>query len=409
MLRKTGAFRASLVVVLILVGLAACEPRGKKKPPADTKENPTLVTVSHTAITVDFMKYALSNLPLMFRRRFMKGEGKSEFLDRQIDAMIFYHEGISRGLDKKQDFSDRIHQMEKVTMIHMAKDAAFSEAAPAGDEELQKQYDHYIKREQRAGREPKSFEEAVPMLRKNLIGSRYRRGYKARVEKLKSEYTLQIMEDTITKPIRELTLEMVVVQSGAFNLSVKNFLEWAGSMPENYRKQLATEIGRKWLVNHYVENELLYLDALQQEMNKSEEFKNRIFVLEVNILGQMTADEIVSTNVEATYTEAEKYFKDNPEKFKGATWEQAQPKARAIAGNEKKDRVTKELAIALARGRYVVERNEDRIEELDLSGVTKGEIGLVAFPPVPPEAEKVDIENFLSGGAETKSAGSAAP
>lgn len=363
-------------------------------------QNPTLVTVSNTSITVDYMKYALSNLPLMFRRRFMEGEGKSDFLDRQIDAMIYYHEGLSRNLDKKQEFLNRIHQMEKVTMIHMAKDAAFSKAAPAGDEELQKQYDHYIKREQRAGREPKSFEEAVSMLRKNLTGSRYRRGYKARVEKLKSEYALQIKEDTINKPIRELTLDMIVVQSGAFNLSVKDFLLWTGSMPENYRKQLATEIGRKWLVNNYVENELLYLDALQKEMNKSEEFKNRIFVLEVNVLGQMTADEIVSKNIEATYKEAEQYFKDNPKKFKGSTWEQAQPKARAMTSSEKKDRITKELAFALARDRYIVRRNEDRIKELDLSEVTKGEIGLVAFPPVPREAEKVDIDSILSGGAE---------
>ena len=41
---------------------------------------------------------------------------------------------------------------------------------------------------------------------------------------------------------------------------------------------------------------------------------------------------------------------------------------------------------------------EDRIKKLDLSQEVEGEIGLVAFPPVPPDAEHVDIEGILDGG-----------
>ncbi len=397
MLHKNGIliFLAALAVVL---GLAACEPRNKIKPPEDSAEDPTLVTVADTAITVDYVKYALSNLPLMFRRRFMEGEGKDEFLGRQIDAMVYYHEGLSRNLEQKPEFSAKLSQMEKVTLVHMAKDAAFSGAPPIGDDEYQKQYDRYIKREQQAGREPKSFEEAKPMLRKSLVGGQYRRAYKARVEKLKADYNMKINEDAVSKPIRELTLQMPVVESGAFNLSVKDFLEWAKSMPENYRKQLATEVGRKWLVDSYVENELLYFDAIEQKMDKSDEYQKRMFVLRVNILGQMCADEITEKNVEATYKEAEDYFKSHPEQFRNQNWEQAQPKARGLASAEKKSRITKELSFALARDRYLVKRYEDRIKALDLSQEVEGEIGLVAFPPVPPDAEHVDIEGILDGG-----------
>ena len=46
----------------------------------------------------------------------------------------------------------------------------------------------------------------------------------------------------------------------------------------------------------------------------------------------------------------------------------------------------------MRRDRYLVRYKEENIKKLDLSTVTKGELGLFAFPAVPAGTPKVDLD-----------------
>lgn len=387
---------ALCVMVLLCLALSHCEPRGKLRPPESKEKDPTLITVADTALTIDFVKYALSNLPLLLRGRFMNEEGQKEFIERQIDAMAYYHEGRRRKIDKSRDYLNRIYLTQRLTLIHMAKDRAYDASAPLDPAESAKAYEHYSAKEKSAGREPKPLAEVESSLSRSLEAGRYRRAFKTLVETLKKEYDLKLNQDALDKPFRELKLDMAVVESRAFNLTVMDFLQWIKSLPENFQKQLATVPGRKFLVDYYVENELLYYDALVRKLDKTEEYKTRVFVMEVNILGKMTADAITKQNILATTKEAREYYKKYKDKFGGRDFSQVRESAIRKAGADKRARITRELAFALRRDRYPVRYFEDRIKELDLSLVTKGEMGLMAFPVVPPDAPPVDIDGILN-------------
>jgi hypothetical protein len=390
-------FRKSVFVVLSILLIAACAfctARGTAKMPKDDPNDPLIAMVGDTVISTDYVKIALSNMPLLFRSKYNTEEGKKQYIESLIDMMAYYHEGLRRQLEKKPEYQEKLDIIQKLTLIHMAKDKLFDKLPPVSQDDLQKAYDHYKTAQEKSQKTPISLAESEKNLRSSIEAENYKKAFKDRVAALKEEYGYKMDEEVLKKAPKDVELKTLIVESRAFNLTMADFIAWAKTLPGYMKRQMSTAEGRQFLVNYYVENELLFYDAFLQKLDKTPEFDKRMFIVKVSILGQITMNSITAKNIQATNKEAKEFYEKHQDQFKGESWEKSQKLAEKKASTEKRERVSKELAFALRRDRYPVHYWEDNIKKLDLSTVTKGEVGLAAFPIIPKGTEIVDLDSF---------------
>lgn len=389
--------RLWLLVAAALI-LAACEPKFAAKPPAEKSDDPTLATVGRYAITTSFLKTSLSNVPVIFRANFMSDEGKRDFLERQIDAMTYAQEGERRQWDKTPEFRNKMRMLETTALVYLAKKKAAESMPPITDDQLRERYEQYTKQAADRSAAVKPFEEARESLLRSAERGRINHAAEERVKALKTEYGMGEKRELLAREPKDMPLGEDLVTSRAFNLNVRDFFLWAKNQTPDYQQQLKTEAGRNWLLDRHIEDELLHLDALAQQLHQTDEFKTRMEVARINVLGKLSENRITATNIDATGVETREFYDAHKSEFGDKPFEEVETAVRAKATAAKRARIVKEFADALRRDRYLVNYYEANVAALDLSTVTEGDIGLMVMPTADHNAPDVDVEALLGSG-----------
>ncbi len=391
--------RFAPIALALCVLVAACEPKAAIKPPPDKADDPTLATVGSVAITERYLKVAFANLPADARDEYRTDEGKRKFLEKQIDLIAYYAEGVRRNWKQNADFRNAMSVIEKAALVFMAKERAAAKIPPVSDEDVRAAYDRYAHKARAAGRDPRSFEDAAAALRAAIERQRFRHAGQERVAALMKDYgAVEHRGLLATDPkdaAKNAELRQVLVESRAFELTLVEFYAWIARQSPAYQEQAKTTDGRNWLLDRYLEDEFLHLDALAQQLHKDDEYATRMLVAEIGILGRMAQERITEKNIKAAGDEARAYLAANPDKFAGKTWEKDEEEIRRAATDAKRTRIVKEFADALRRDRYLVAYREDAIAKLDLAAVT--DAGIEAIMPERPgeAAEALDFSDLI--------------
>lgn len=391
--------RFAPILMALAILIAACEPKAAIKPPPDKPGDPTLATVGSVSITANYLKIAFANLPAEAREEFRSDEGKRRFLEKQIDLIAYYSEGVRRNWKQNADFRNAMSVIEKAALVFMAKERAAAKLPPVSDEDVRAAYERYAQKARAAGREPKSFEDADAALRAAIERQRFRHAGQERVGALMKDYGAaehRALLDTDPKDaVKNAELRQVLVASRAFELTLVEFYAWIARQAPAYQEQAKTKEGRNWLLDRYLEDEFLHIDALTQQLHKDDEYATRMLVAEIGILGRMAQERITEKNIKATGDEARAYLAANPDRFAGKTWEKDEEEIRRAATDAKRTRIVKEFADALRRDRYLVAYREDAIAALDLAAVT--DAGIEAIMPERPgeSAEALDFSDLI--------------
>lgn len=84
--------------------------------------------------------------------------------------------------------------------------------------------------------------------------------------------------------------------------------------PEDKRAYFSTEEARKQLLEQFISFELMSRLGAEMQLNKTEEYKNNLKVLEKDLLTQITINKVLS-EVTVTDEEALEYYNNNKESF----------------------------------------------------------------------------------------------
>lgn len=393
------ALRFAPMALALTILVAACEPKHAIKPPPDKPDDPTLATAGSVAITKSYLEIAFGNLPVEERDEFRGPDGPRKLLEKQIDTIAYYLEGLRREWKKEAEFREAMGVVEKAVLVYMARERAAAKIPPVGDDDVRAAYQRYVRRTRAAKGEPKSFEDIDATLRAAIERQRFRRAGQERVAELMKDYGAVEHRELLAVSPKDAAeneqLRQVLVESRAFELTLVEFFAWIAGQPPAYQEQAKTNDGRNWLLDRYLEDEFLRIDAISQQLHKSDEYATRMLVAEISILGRMAQERITEKNIRATGDEARAYLAANPDKLAGKTWEKDEEEIRRAASEAKRARIIKEFADALRRDRYLVAYREDAIAKIDLASIT--DAGIEAIMPERPGeiAEEIDYSDLI--------------
>lgn len=126
-----------LAVLAALVVFACSGPGGTTA----KKSGKAVAKVGNSSITVDDIQAILDRIPPFQRRRFASEKGKKELLDNLVNEELFYQEAIRRGLDRDDDFVQRMEQFRRGILANMVKKEIYEEEIEITDADIKKYYD----------------------------------------------------------------------------------------------------------------------------------------------------------------------------------------------------------------------------------------------------------------------------
>ncbi len=86
------------------------------------------------------------------------------------------------------------------------------------------------------------------------------------------------------------------------------------NLPENHRAQMSTEEGQKRLLEEIVSGELLYLEAVDNNLDKTEGFKNLMEEARRNLLQRYAVENLIA-DVTITEDEIKTFYSQNEDQF----------------------------------------------------------------------------------------------
>jgi len=123
-------FRLILVIFFVL----GCIQRGHT-------EGPVIAKVNDAVITKDDFLRNMDRLPEWAKERFATREGKRRFLEELIKRELLYQEAKRAGLDRDKEFTEKLEEFKKMTLLSMLIRKEIEEKAIVSDEEVKKYYD----------------------------------------------------------------------------------------------------------------------------------------------------------------------------------------------------------------------------------------------------------------------------
>lgn len=160
---KKALFLSMLIIALAFVlNLAACQKAtvqdqdqaakgdaakkaGKEGEAGKTEqavdESQVIAVVGQSSITVKDFNGIMERIPPFNRKRYATTEGKKELLDKLVEEELFYQEALRKGLDKDQEFVDRIQQIRRGILATMVKKDLYEADVEVPPEELKTYYD----------------------------------------------------------------------------------------------------------------------------------------------------------------------------------------------------------------------------------------------------------------------------
>jgi peptidyl-prolyl cis-trans isomerase C len=124
------------MAVSVLFLLHACAQQEGKK-------GPYLAKVGKATITQADYERELKSLPEFAQQLFEGAEGKERFLDELIKKELLYQEAQQKGLDKDEEFTQKIEEFKKITLIGYLLEKEVEEQAELTDQEVKDYYEQH--------------------------------------------------------------------------------------------------------------------------------------------------------------------------------------------------------------------------------------------------------------------------
>ena len=125
-----------IMAVSVLFLLYACAQQEGKK-------GPYLAKVGKATITEADYERELKSLPEFAQQLFEGAEGKERFLDELIKKELLYQEAQQKGLDKDEEFKQKIEEFKKITLIGYLLEKEVEEQAELTDQEVKDYYEQH--------------------------------------------------------------------------------------------------------------------------------------------------------------------------------------------------------------------------------------------------------------------------
>lgn len=125
-----------IMAVSVLFMLNACTQQEGQK-------GPYLAKVGKATITQADYERELKSLPEFAQQLFEGAEGKERFLDELIKKELLYQEALKKGLDKDEEFKQKIEEFKKITLIGYLLEKEVEEKAELTDQEVEDYYEQH--------------------------------------------------------------------------------------------------------------------------------------------------------------------------------------------------------------------------------------------------------------------------
>ena len=161
------------VVCFLALALVSCSKKQAEQ------KGPYLAKIDNTAITQADFDREFRSLPDYAQQMFSNASGRERFLNEIVNKELLYKEALKKGLDKGPDFTKKVEEFKKLTLVSEVFDKEIMAKAKVSDQDVKDYYeknrdDFVVAREIRASHIlVKTEEEAQKVLERLKKGEKF--------------------------------------------------------------------------------------------------------------------------------------------------------------------------------------------------------------------------------------------
>jgi peptidyl-prolyl cis-trans isomerase C len=124
------------VVFAILLAVAACSKKSEVG-----QQGPYLAKIDGTTITQDDYDREFQSLPDYAKQIFADPSGREKFLNEIINKELLYKDALNKGLDKTPEFSRKVDDFRKLTLVSAVFEKEIMATAKVTDQDVKDYYE----------------------------------------------------------------------------------------------------------------------------------------------------------------------------------------------------------------------------------------------------------------------------
>lgn len=129
------------VIIFLMAALVACSKKDMGQ--QSGQKGSALAKVGTASITQADLEREMQNLPDYAQQMFEGEKGREKFLDEIVKKEILYQEALKKGLDKAPDFTKKMEEFKKLTLVSELLEKEIMAKAKASDQEVKEYYDKH--------------------------------------------------------------------------------------------------------------------------------------------------------------------------------------------------------------------------------------------------------------------------
>ncbi len=127
--------KKTALCLILTVALFSCSKKSAEQ------AGPFLAKVGNVTITQADYDREFQSLPEYAQQLFTDEQGKEKFLNEIINKEMLYHEALKKGLDKTEDYRQKLHEFKKLTLVTELFEKEIMAKAKVSDQEVKDYYD----------------------------------------------------------------------------------------------------------------------------------------------------------------------------------------------------------------------------------------------------------------------------
>lgn len=127
---------AVIISVSLLLLFSGCAQKGEQK-------GPYLAKVGNSTITQADFEREMKNLPPFAQNLFVGPEGKEKFLQELVKKELLYQEALKKGLDKDPEYSKKLEDYKKITLITQLLEKELESKAKVTEQDAREYYEKH--------------------------------------------------------------------------------------------------------------------------------------------------------------------------------------------------------------------------------------------------------------------------
>ena len=320
---------------------------------ADTNTETVVATYKGGKITKKEFKRQLNELPGFYRAKINTDKDKEDFLDQLVVRKIFYLEAKNNGYEDSLSVLLDIADKTKSYLSREYKKRYVTSKIKITNKEKQKYFIEHSKDKAIFG---KTFKEVADYIEKKLLPEKRKELEEKEQKRLEKEYNVTYNTNVIKKinlddldANNDIKNELVVKSPNEdLQKTVADFLKAYKKMPA-FRKDAVKKDGIEKFIKELTKQELFYLEALKEGLDKNPEIAKTIERYKENTVLQHFYKNIVTNTIPQTDNDIKKYYDEHLNQFST----RAERKIRAFYFKDEKaaKKIRKKVAKLLKKGK----------------------------------------------------------